>query len=457
MAQNSSRNSGWRRMVRWAAASAFVGTGALIALDVAPAAAQTPPGPVITVTPFETDLGEIRLHASKTAVLNIANAGPGSFTVTTIAKEGNAADEAVVNNPCTTIPANSSCNFSVTMTPDQRGSRHVAIGVASSTSPSPNTVTIDAVGVASEANPDVTSLAFDETPVDSASVTKRVTFTNNGTASLNTSGVTIGGVSPGDFKIVGETCTAAPVAPNGSCTVDVSFKPLRSGSRLAALQLASDAEPPATASTNGFQSDAFFTSAATTTSISLSGTGQSATATIAPATIDYGPQVVGLASTKTVTVTNNGPGPLAVRTAAVTGTNAADWTVSNNRCTALLASGASCTIDISFIPSAVGGRSASLVVTDSSQAGGGTVALSGTGTAAPAGSSQSAGSGGTGATATAAGASAAKTTTAAAAATGALPATGTEVRPMVDTAVSLLLIGFGLVLLPLQRRRLAAR
>lgn len=438
--------------LRWLVATMGVGAGLAIVLAGGPASAQSA-GPVATINPPETDLGEIRLGTSRTAVLNVANAGPGNLTVTGITLAGDAADEASAANPCTAaIPPGSSCNFNVTISPDQRGSRVVSVNITSNASPAPSSVTVEGVGVASEATPDVTSLAFDETPVDTASVTKRVTFTNTGNATLNTSGVTVGGVSPTDYKIVGETCTAGPVQPNGTCTVDVSFKPVRSGSRLASLQVASDAEPsPArNASVNSFSSAALFSSAATTTSISLSGTGQDATATIAPASLDYGAQVVGLASTKTVTVTNNGPGPLAVRGAAVAGKDAADWTVSNNRCTTILAAAASCTIEVTFIPNATGSRSASLVVTDSSQAGGGSVALTGTANNAPV-TAQSA-SGTTGGTSTAGAAGAAGTTTAAAAAAGALPATGSEVRPMVEAALSLLLIGFGLVLLPLSRR-----
>lgn len=444
--------------LRWLLAATGAGVGLAIVLTGGPAGAQSA-GPAATINPPESDLGEVRLGTSRTAVLNIANAGPGNLTVTGITLEGDAADEASAANPCTSpIPPASSCNFNVTLTPDQRGTRVVSVNITSNASPTPSSVTVEAVGVASEATPDVTSLAFDETPVDTASVTKRVVFTNTGNATLNTTGVTVGGVSPTDYKIVGETCTAGPVQPNGTCTVDVNFKPVRSGSRLASLQLASDAEPSQVrnASTNGVGSDALFTTAATTTSISLSGTGQDATATIAPASLDYGAQVVGLASTKTVTVTNNGPGPLAVRGAAVAGKDAADWTVSNNRCTAILAAAASCTIEVTFIPNATGSRSASLVVTDSSQAGGGSVALTGTANNAPVTAQSTSGT--TGSTAAAGTAArAAGTTTAAAAATGALPATGTEVRPMVDTALSLLLVGFGLVLLPLSRRRATAR
>ena len=65
---------------------------------------------------------------------------------------------------------------------------------------------------------------------------------------------------------------------------------------------------------------------------------------------------------------------------SVTGTNAGDFSQTNN-CPATLAAGSTCTINVSFLPTAAGSRTASVQVTDNATDSPESVALSGTGTA----------------------------------------------------------------------------
>jgi hypothetical protein len=89
---------------------------------------------------------------------------------------------------------------------------------------------------------------------------------------------------------------------------------------------------------------------------------------------------VGSASpAQTFTLTNAGTAALPVTSVTLTGTNASAFTLGTNTCGSSLAAGASCTISITFNPTAAGSATASLSVVDS--VGTQTSSLTGTGTA----------------------------------------------------------------------------
>lgn len=88
------------------------------------------------------------------------------------------------------------------------------------------------------------------------------------------------------------------------------------------------------------------------------------TVTLAPPTINFGQQTVGTSSMMTATLTNFGPTDVSLNRIAVTGGAAKDFKPSNN-CSRTLTAGSSCTITITFTPSAKGSRVANLSVTSS--------------------------------------------------------------------------------------------
>jgi len=85
-------------------------------------------------------------------------------------------------------------------------------------------------------------------------------------------------------------------------------------------------------------------------------------------------------SPRIVTLTNQGTETLNITSINVTGTNAADFPKTTT-CGSTLAPAASCTVSVSFTPSATGARTANLVFTDDAADSPQTVLLSGTGTA----------------------------------------------------------------------------
>jgi adhesin/invasin len=85
---------------------------------------------------------------------------------------------------------------------------------------------------------------------------------------------------------------------------------------------------------------------------------------VSPLAIKYPAKLVGTSSTQTVLLTNDQKGSLAINSIAIGGTNPADFS-SKSGCAATLASGAYCSISVTFAPTAQGTRTATLVITDS--------------------------------------------------------------------------------------------
>ena len=96
---------------------------------------------------------------------------------------------------------------------------------------------------------------------------------------------------------------------------------------------------------------------------------QEPVASLAPPSLNFGNQTVGTTSSGQVaTLSNTGSAPLTLTAFGISGANAADF-AQNNTCGALPATllpGGSCSFNVTFTPSAVGSRAASLDVTDNS-------------------------------------------------------------------------------------------
>jgi hypothetical protein len=99
-----------------------------------------------------------------------------------------------------------------------------------------------------------------------------------------------------------------------------------------------------------------------------------------PLALNYGTLTVGTTSAaQTATLTNSGSASLVLTGVHLTGTDADDYSITSNNCGAKLAPGASCSVSITFAPSASGLRDAALTITDGVKNSPQTVALSGTG------------------------------------------------------------------------------
>ena len=202
-----------------------------------------------------------------------------------------------------------------------------------------------------------TSVAFGIQPLNTSSSAQNLTLTNTGLGTLTLNSFTITGGNSGDFSVT-ETCSGTLAAGN-SCTLKPTFKPTAAGPRKALLSVSD--------------------SAGNTPQTSIL-TGVGTAASLSPASLPFGNQGVGTSSSaKTVTLKNLGSATMHLWQIAIGGTNAGDFSKTTT-CGATLAASATCTVSVTFKPTATGARSASLLFSNDGGGSPQAVALTGTGT-----------------------------------------------------------------------------
>ena len=106
--------------------------------------------------------------------------------------------------------------------------------------------------------------------------------------------------------------------------------------------------------------------------------------TLSPTSLSFGSQLTGTTSAaQPVILTNSGTAPLTISGFGLTGTNSSDFS-ENTTCPlspGTLAAGANCSVNVTFLPTSTGSRSASVTITDNAAGSTQLVPLSGTGTA----------------------------------------------------------------------------
>ena len=195
-----------------------------------------------------------------------------------------------------------------------------------------------------------TSLTFGGQLVGTSSTPQSVTLSNTGSNS-----VTINSISAsGDFSET-DNCGSS-LAGNSSCTINVTFTPTSSGTRTGTLTVSD---------------------AAGTQNVSLTGTGTS-NVSLTPVTFNFGNIGVGNSSSpQAFTLSNGNSTTLTSIGVSFSGTNAGDFTQTNN-CGTTLSANSSCTINVTFTAGGYGTRTATLMVNDN--VGTQSSSLSGTGT-----------------------------------------------------------------------------
>ncbi len=94
----------------------------------------------------------------------------------------------------------------------------------------------------------------------------------------------------------------------------------------------------------------------------------------------FASQTVGTTNTaQTVTLSNTGNATLNITSIGLTGTNASDF-AQTNTCGSSVAAGASCTINVTFTPTATGTRTAAVSISDNASGSPQLINLNGAGT-----------------------------------------------------------------------------
>src|SRR5215472_16100661 len=198
-----------------------------------------------------------------------------------------------------------------------------------------------------------TSLSFGHLQVNTTSAVQTVTLTNSGDAALTISSIRRSGPNSGDFA-QSNTCPSSSstlLAAGASCFINVTFTPTANGSRSASVAITDNAP-------------------GSPQSVALSGSGTPSSApevSLSSTSLSFGHlQVNTTSAVQTITLTNSGDAALTISSIRRSGTNRLDF-VQSNTCpssSSTLAAGASCTISVTFTPTANGSRSASVTITD---------------------------------------------------------------------------------------------
>jgi hypothetical protein len=323
----------------------LTGTGVAPKIAIANGAtALTPPGPVA--------FGNSQVGTAAAAVgLTVTNVGLAADTLSTVTVSATNASDFVQTNTCTTtaIAVNGTCTITLTFTPTATpaGAETAVLTITDSVG-TQTVLTMNGTGVAPVATLGAPSASpSSQQAVAAAPFT--VTLSNGGIGPETVASVTFTGANAADFAQT-NTCSAAAVAPAGTCVITVTFTPSTVGAETATLNV---------------------TDTAGTQTATLSGTGVAPSATATPAVLAFAATAAGTSSAaQTVTVQNTGLGPITVLAPTYAATSGAptDFVVTSN-CPSSLAAGLTCTVSAVFAP-ATGELSTSVD--------GGTVTIGGT-------------------------------------------------------------------------------
>jgi len=338
---------------------------------------------------YLNNVGEAPLVISSTTIISpsAGDTAPGDYRVVTGTNSYDCASGSA-------IAAHGYCYLGVAFTPSALGARTAHLQLTDNAANSPQTMALTGTGTTPvpaifvSPNP----LDFGSQAVGYTSTARSLYVNNSGTAPLIISSTTIlsataGDNAPADFQVVPNTnqsstdrycSTSSPLAAGDYCYIYFTFSPSTLGVRKATLQINDNA-------LNSRQT------------ISLTGTGTSPTPAVSLYPIlSFDTQMIGYTSTaQTVYVNNYGTAPLTISSTAILSATSGDNAVAdfqvvtptntspNNRycsTTSPVAVGDYCYMNLTFTPSALGVRRATLQMTDNASGSPQTVALTGTGT-----------------------------------------------------------------------------
>lgn len=292
---------------------------------------------VLTLTPASlTAFGNVQVGESKdSAVLTLKNTG--NATASSLTLNPPAGYSVVASNCGVSLPAGNNCTFTLRFAPSVVQAYTGTFKASATASDVDATLSLSGSGVSQSAT--LSTVAFGNRAADSSTDLK-ATLTNTGAGTVTVTPPTASSVSGTGFSFVSTTCGAS-LSAGTACDVLIRFTPTASAEYTGQVTVA--------------------TSAGVKTA-NLTGSGLQGAASVSVSALNFADtQVSQSTSAKSVTFTNIGTQALTVTGVSVA-TGVSDFGRSNN-CGTTLAVGESCTVDVSFTPSATGLRQGTLVMT----------------------------------------------------------------------------------------------
>ena len=164
--------------------------------------------------------------------VTLTNTGTATLNISSIVASG---DYHISSNTCgATVAVGANCAVSVTFTPTKRGARNGTLTFSDDAPDSPQIVTLKGTGQSIALSP--TSLNFGTIAVGNTSPQQNVTVTNVGTTTVTFTGFAFAGGAAADYLISANTC-GATITAGANCSVGVEFKPTKTGTRNAKLNV----------------------------------------------------------------------------------------------------------------------------------------------------------------------------------------------------------------------------
>ena len=328
---------------------------------------------IAQIDPTTWDYGMVAVNSSSTSqIFTVTSLGNLDLDIGTVLLAGSDPGQFTIDSDAcsnATLMTNETCEIAVSCTPDSVGTFSATLEVPSNDPNTPTAATLDCEGTnvpAVSADPD--PLDFGIVFVSQVPKTESITVTNSGAADLTVTSVAL--ATGTDFSITMEDCTSSsPIAPSGTCTIEVQLTNSGVGNYMDGVEITSDA--PTSVDTVDVAAEV----QADAPAVSLS-----------PTDVNFGNQAEGTTSSIiTVTLTNVGTGDLNVSAVGLSGVDGTNFNVEAEDCTTAPVSPAgTCTIDLTFSPDAVVTFAASLDITSDAASSPDSVPLSGTGISAAA-------------------------------------------------------------------------
>ena len=326
-------------------------------------------------TEAQLDFGSVAPSAgAEPKVAQLYNAGNEPLTISDIRVAGDGFSIAqATNNACfggAVIASGSSCQIAVALQIPQSGATTGAVSITSNSlnaSASLLKLPLVAHAAGSQIVLAPTALDFPSTTVNVASSPLNITVTNPGTSALNFSSIALTGAASGSFSLTSTclTSTVTSLAPGASCTISVVFKPLTAAAQSASVSIGDDLNGVAGSSQTAVLSGIGTAAPApviTFTALSVNGLSTAvSTSGSTLGTLSFGstanPVEVVPAGTPTppsgtITIANTGNAILNISSLSLilSGSSTILPYTQTNNCGATLAVGASCVVNIQFVP-----------------------------------------------------------------------------------------------------------
>ena len=290
--------------------------------------------PMVTLTPGTHDFGSVYQTYTATQIFTLTNPGPLTNHLSVIRLAPEATNSYSYTTTCgpTLAPA-TSCAFTIAFKPTAGGVISTSLTVTGSA----GTETASLTGTGVALTPTLTPASYD---FGSFTASQVFTFANTGSVGFSIDSIQLAAEASNSYSYV--TTCGATIAANASCTVTVTFKPGTSGPVATTLSIVD---------------------AAGTQTASLTGTGVPLTATLTPASFDFGNASASVSAFNIFTLKNTSSVSYSIGTIQLAAEATHSYS-STNTCGATLAAGASCTVTVTFKPGAQGTIGTILTIKD---------------------------------------------------------------------------------------------